>query len=407
MMNVIPARPTADMPTIKPAKPIGYFPWRSGNQFQLFIDGNQFFPRMLDAIQQARFQIDLEMYLFESGQVADEFIAHLLAARSRGVRVRLLLDAVGSLFLKTADRDTLRGGAVELQFYNSLATSKWLRNLARDHRKILTIDQRLAFVGGAGITDDFHPAIRGTQAWRELMLEISGPVVHDWCSLFELTWQQPEGPLTMLHWTSRLALRDRSSKRQPRIPGQTPQARVNRSRGMGYEPIKGALIAELEKARYYAWISTAYFHPPWRLRHAMIKAAKRDVDVRLLLPGPRTDHPAIRYAGQNYYSELLKAGVRIYEYQPSFLHMKAAIIDDWCSIGSCNFDRWNLRWNLEANQEILDYQLAEKARQMLVADFSRSRLIDPAYWQHRPWHQRIKEQFWHGVSMRIDRWINQ
>ncbi len=384
-------------------------PWRSGNRFELLIDGQHFFERMLSAIEQARTSIELEMYLFESGKTANYFIEALTAAVSRQVTVRVLLDHAGSMQLKPQDRKRLVDAGVELRFYNQLIARKTFRNLARDHRKLLIVDDAIAFTGGAGITDEFNPEVSGNLSWRETMIAIEGRhLLQDWKKLFERTWHHYKGPTHLRSWKERYySYTHRSAKRYPRLSNVKSQARVNASRGMGSEQIKAALIAEIRKARYTAWIATAYFYPSRKLRRELIKAAKRGVDVRLLLPGPRTDHPSVRYAGQSYYAHLIEHGVKIYEYQPRFLHMKVAVVDDWISIGSCNFDRWNLKWNLEANQEIIDPQLANLTRDMFVNDFHASRLIDPNYWTKRPWLARLKQRFWHRIGLAIDRWMNQ
>lgn len=386
---------------------LGPRPWRIGNTFELLINGNQFFPRLLSLIETSRTCVDIEMYLFRSGRLATKLIDALLRARQRDVRVRLLLDHVGSRELARKDRQKLRLAGVEVRFYNRVKTHKLFRNLARDHRKIICIDAEVSLVGGAGITDDFDPAIKGKHAWREVMLEVRGPVVVDWETLFENTWSDFKGPKNFGHWRERIYRFRHATLNSVRLPTQAPQARANGSRGLGSEQIKKSLIKEIKEAEYYIWLSTAYFYPSWKLRRELAKAARRGVDVRILVPGPKTDHPSIRYAGQNYYSMLLNHQVRIYEYQPSFMHMKVANVDDWCTIGSCNFDRWNLRWNLEANQEILDPRFSEKIRRMFVDDFFESKLIDPNTWKKRPYFERVKQAFWYRVGLLIDRWINQ
>jgi len=131
-------------------------------------------------------------------------------------------------------------------------------------------------------------------------------------------------------------------------------------------------------------------------------AAKRGVDVRLLLPGPHTDHPAVRHAGRRFYRRLLHAGVRIYEYQPRFQHAKLALIDDWVTVGSSNLDRWNLRWNLEASQEIDAPDLAAATTELFVTDFGASQEYHAHTWGRRSWWSRVAEHFWGAV----DRWVD-
>jgi cardiolipin synthase len=149
------------------------------------------------------------------------------------------------------------------------------------------------------------------------------------------------------------------------------------------------------------WIATAYFVPPRKLRRALKHAAHRGIDVRLLVPGSRTDHPSIRYVGHRLYERLLRERVRILEYQPRFLHAKVVLVDDWVSLGSSNLDRWNLMWNLEANQEVADPGFAQSVAAMLEADFAEAEEIGGDAWSRRGWRARLLE----GIGGIIDRWL--
>ncbi len=138
------------------------------------------------------------------------------------------------------------------------------------------------------------------------------------------------------------------------------------------------------------------------MRRALRRAAQRGADVRLMLPGPRTDLPAVRHAGRRFYTGLLRHAVRVFEYQPRVLHMKVLLCDDWVSIGSSNVDRWNLRWNLEANQEIADRRFAAEVQAMFEADFRNCEEIDYREWRRRPWHRRFLERFWGWVDVWLE-----
>jgi len=379
--------PDAASPNRRPPK--FQFTWRSGNGFELLVDGPHFFPRMLDAIESAKHDILLEMYLVESGAVTSRFIDALARAARRGVRVKLLLDDYGARGLATADRDRLRAAGAALAFYNPLRGTKLLGNLFRDHRKLLVVDDRVAFVGGAGLTDEFDPPDRPDAAWRETMLAIRGPVLTDWQALFREAW-------------------DRHTTVPATLPAMLPAAgnsrgRVTSTRGLLRQDIKRSLLARLRGARERVWLATAYFFPPWRMRRLLRRAARRGVDVRLLLPGPVTDHPAARHAGRYLYHRLLESGVRIFEYQPRFLHQKAVLCDNWVSLGSANLDRWNLRWNLEANQEVADAGFARAAQEMFERDFRDAVEFRLEEWKRRPWYARVLEYAWSVVAMWAER----
>jgi phosphatidylserine/phosphatidylglycerophosphate/cardiolipin synthase-like enzyme len=161
------------------------------------------------------------------------------------------------------------------------------------------------------------------------------------------------------------------------------------------------LINRIRGAEKRVWIATAYFIPSWKIRRLLRQAAHRGIDVRLLLPGPRTDHPAVRHAGRRFYGRLLQNGVRIFEYQPRFLHAKLLLCDEWLSVGSSNIDRWNLRWNLEANLECLGGQVVKQAEALFNQDFEQCEEIKLEAWRERPWRRRLLEWFWG----KIDQWL--
>jgi len=367
------------------------FPWRNRNRFELLIDGDRFFPRMLDAIAHARHYVLIEMYLFESGATANAFIDALLAAAKRGVSVSMMLDDFGARALSHFDRRRLKDGGIALEFFNPFRLAKFTENLARDHRKLLLVDGVAAFVGGAGITDEFNPPSHAERRWRETMLEAQGPVVADWQMLFEEVWNH--------HASTPLGL---SSPQSPPEAGDGMQGRVVLARGLAVQEIQRSLIKHIRAAENRVWIATAYFVPSWRFRRALRRAAHQGVDVRLLLPGPLTDHPGVRYAGRRFYARLLRHGVRIFEYQPRVQHAKASLCDHWTSIGSSNLDRWNFRWNLEACQEIDDQSFAATVQTMFENDFSVSMEYRDEGWRQRPWRARLVERLWGWVDL----WLN-
>lgn len=365
------------------------FPWRDGNRFELLRDGREFFPRMLEAIERARRHILLEIYLFESGAVAARFIDAFARAAARGVTVKLLLDDFGALKLVARDRARLAQAGVELLFYNPLQYRKLLGNMFRDHRKLLIVDGAVAFVSGAGITDDFDSPVRPELSWRETAVRIAGPVLADWQELFQRVWNR--------HAAARLTLA------APAAHAGGMLGRVATTSALVVQDIKRSLYTRVRRAQARVWIATAYFAPSRKVRRALIHAAGRGVEVRLLLPGAYTDHPAVRHAGRRFYSSLLRHGVRIYEYQPRFLHAKTLLCDDWVSIGSSNLDRWNLRWNLEANQEIEDTAFAAAVRAMFEEDFRDGLEIRYEDWRRRGLRARLREQFWGRVDMWLER----
>jgi len=375
------------------------FPWRGGNAFEILVDSTAFLPRMLAAIDTARRYILLEMYLVESGAVTDRLIRRLLAAAGRGVQISLLLDDFGAQALDPRDRERLAHRNIEVVFFNPLPSHNVLyhlyrivwhhryHGLHRNHRKLLLVDGEIAFTGGTAISDAIDPPGAPERRWRETMIGIRGPLLADWRRLFTESWNRYAGqPLTLPAVSS-----------PPPAGGKRGRVSVNEARfRMG---VQRSLLRHIGIARQRVWFATAYFIPSWKIRRRLKHAARKGIDVRLLLPGPYTDHPGARYAGRRYYGRLLHSGVRIFEYRPRFFHAKTVLCDDWLTIGSCNFDRWNLQWNLEANQEIADRETADAAAAVFLRDFADSIEYTARDWQLRSWRSRLLEWFWRRVEI--------
>ncbi len=227
------------------------------------------------------------------------------------------------------------------------------------------------------------PRVNKDRAWRETMVSARGPVVNDWCHLFRELWHE-----------------EKAHTAEATTAGSM-EGRLVSSTGFFSSDLRRSVLNHIRSAEQRVWFCTAYFVPSGKLRRAMRQAAARGVDVRLLLPGPYTDHPGVRRAGQRHYARLLRSGVRIFEYQPRFLHAKTLLCDQWVSIGSSNLDRWNLRWNLEANQNILDSAFAQHVESMMQADFIQSVECTYKDWLARPWWERLSIY----VYSRIGAWM--
>lgn len=375
------------------------FPWRQGNHFEALVDSTVFFPRMLDAIDSAQQYVLLEMYLVVSGVIADRFINTLLAAAEREVKIYMLLDDFGAQKLDKRDRMRLAHPNIHVVYYNPLHSYSTLYNLYRiiwhhttlslyrNHRKLLLIDDKLAYTGGAGITDEVDAPHDPEMRWRETMVEIQGSILGDWRQLFTETWNKyAEQPL-LLPTVSPSVFTN----------GQAGRVTVNEARRrIG---IQRSLLKRLGSARHRIWFATAYFIPPWSIRRKLKRAIRAGVDVRILLPGPVTDHPGVRHVSHRYYGSLLRKGVRIYEYERRFFHAKTVLVDDWVTIGSCNYDRWNLQWNLEANQEIVDESMAATVAVVFENDFDNSVEFASNKWEQRGWYSRVLEWLWRRVEL--------
>lgn len=372
------------------------FPWRDDNHFNLLIDGPAFFPRMIAAIEAAQQQVELELYLVEAGTCAEAVVQALVNAARRGIIVRCLFDDFGSLAFTQSLRTRLTEAGVILRFYNRVRWRRGIRNFYRDHRKLLLVDKELAVVGGTGVTDEFWRPDQDSSEWHEVMVEIRGPLVLDWQALFDRQFHANP---------RRRAWRPAENFGLPRLPRPPVSGqglgRVAYADSRQHRDILQSLVRSLNTGSKRIWLATPYFLPTWKVRRALRRAASRGVDVRLLLTGPRTDHPSVRYAGHRYYPRLLKAGVKIFEYQPCFLHLKMVLVDDWVSVGSCNFDHWNLRFNLESNLEAMDPALTQAVHDSFERDFMVSSEVSLENWRSRPLWRRVQQRLWGWVDRMV------
>jgi len=339
---------------------------------------------MISAIHHAQHTIIVEQYLVNSGKVLDQFFEALHSAAARGVNVVLLLDDYGSRGLSNNDRSKLRQAGIHLHFYNPIKPSRIVGSLFRNHRKLLMVDGEVAFVGGAGISDEFLIPQKDFQntPWRDVVLEIKGPVLADWLDLFRHTIKFTTASHIPINWQANFS--------RCQYDNTNLQAQVLVASAWGRQEISQAFLKRTKSAKKRVWLSTPYFVTTKKIRHALCRAATRGVDTRLLVPGEFSDHNWITYASQRFFPTLLDAGVKIFEYQPGFSHSKIQLVDDWVSIGSCNLDRWNMHWNLDANQSVSARQFAETVAQLLQADFQLCERLSVVKWSRRSIWKRLK-----------------
>ena len=355
------------------------YPWRYNNKFRILVDGAEYFSSMLDEIKKAKKRIFFEAYLFESGNTANSFIKELCSAKKRNVDIYVLLDEYGAKGLNNEDKNKLTSFGIELLLYNPTSFFRFGKSLRRDHRKLLAVDDDIAFIGGAGITDDFTPE-ETKDYWHDVMLRAEGDVVVDLIHSFKKTWQQQNQIL-------------RVNEEPTNSKNKKNKARILVSSGTERNEIIRAIISRIRSSKKHVWLTSPYFISSWKVRRALRFAAKKGVDVRLIFPGQYSDHKWISYGIQRYYHRLLKAKVLIYEFQPRFTHTKIILCDDWFTIGSSNLDRWNQFLNLDANIEVYDIDSHQKIIELFELDFSKSKLITLNQWSARSLMQHFKEWY--------------
>ena len=362
-----------------------------GNQVRLLRNGSAAYPEMLSAIASAEQQILLEMYWFGSDVIGQKFAAALGAAALRGVEVSIIFDAVGSVGASDQMFAELERAGAQVIEFNPIAPWKQRFRLSRltrrDHRKILVIDGKTGFTGGINIADYWLPLDDGGAGWRDDMVRIDGPAVAGLSDCFARVWARLRG--------RKLRLTD--ALRQPPILDSSRRSRLPAIRVLGQRflrtqrEISRAYLHYLRRAERRIFIANSYFVPDGRVLRALARAARRGVDVRIIVPG-QSDVDIVRHASRAVWGRLLRAGVRIFEWDESVLHAKTAVVDGlWSTIGTFNFDYMSLRMNLEVNVSVLDAPFAGRLEASFLEDFDHCREVSLVDFRFRPLGQRLLE----------------
>lgn len=373
-------------------------PAREGNLALPLVDGKETYAQMMQAIRGARHHVHMEMYIFEDDEVGHEF-ARLMMERARaGVKVRLIYDSVGSIGTAKEFFRGLEEAGVRVAEFNPVKPGIVLKGpvgmQARDHRKLLLVDGRVAFLGGINISRVYGassgPGSRSRSAnpvenrpWRDTQIRLEGPVVADLQRAFVAQWGKwKKEDLSEAELYPRLA---------PAGP-HTVRAVLSSPEADGVaDALYLALIAAIEHAKAEVWITNAYFVPHPQLLEALAAAARRGVDVRLVLPS-HSDSSIVHYAGRAHYQPLLDAGVKIFERKERLLHAKCAVIDGtWSTIGSTNLDWRSLAYNDELNAVVLGADFGRRMKAIFERDVAQSEAITREKWGARPLADRIKE----------------
>jgi len=360
-----------------------------GNRVTLLQDGPATYKAMFAAIRKAKDHINVESYIIDDDDVGRQFSDLLLEQQAKGVQVNLIYDSLGAFATPKAFFDRLRQAGVQVLEFNAAVTKPWALN-NRDHRKLLVVDGRTAFIGGINISSVYSSGSslkRGDQpedattGWRDTDVQIDGPVVADFQKLFMQTWAKQHGkPLAQKDYFPTLTPQ---GKEIVRAIGSTPDD--------PFSLIYLTLISAITNAEKRVYITNAYFVPDPQLLKALLDAAGRGVDVRLILPS-QSDSDSAFYAGRSHYSKLLDGGVKIYERRGPLLHVKAAIVDGvWSLVGSSNLDWRSALDNDEVNAVILGREFARRMEAAYAGDIAASNAIDLKSWEDRGLVLRMKE----------------
>ncbi len=358
-------------------------PFSAGNKVELLIDGQQTFDAIFEGVESAQHYIFVEFFIIHDDEIGREFQKRLMSKARSGVRVWLLFDEIGSHSLPTSYKTELADAGVVVRSFSS--TKGWGNRFQlnfRNHRKIVVVDGRLAYVGGLNVGDEYMGRSEKFGPWRDTHLALTGPTVSSVQLAFGEDWYwATDGQHLDAHWKNeRCAEPGQNVLVLPTGPADTLE-----SCGLFFVHI-------IHAAKKRLWIASPYFVPDNDVVAALKLAALRGVDVRILLPA-KADHLLVYLSSFSFIAETEPAGVKFYRYQPGFMHQKVVLVDDdFAAVGTANFDNRSFRLNFEITIAVADNQFAADVEKMLSADLEQSRLVRADELHHRSFWFRLAVQ---------------
>lgn len=359
---------------------------RDAGKTEVFTNGENFYEAMLTEIGQARKSINLEAYIVSKGDLTKR-LADMLAERARaGVKIHVLIDAIGAVSLSKDSFDDMIQAGGRVEWYNAVRLTTWPQINNRTHRELLIVDGNIGYIGGAGWADHWLKGDEKNPRWRDTMVRVEGDSAAGLQSAFAENWLEASGEI--------LTGFDYFPYMKPAI--KTPALVVASAPTTGGSTRARVLFQTLlASANKSIYITTPYFLPDASARNELARAAKeRGVDLQIVVPGHKTDHAMTRSSSRRLWGDVLEAGGKIYEYQPSMIHAKILIIDGlWSVVGSTNFDSRSFGINDEVNMAVLDPVLAARLTQDFRKDVGQSKLVTLEQWRNRPHFERASEWF--------------
>ncbi|MBB5398372.1 cardiolipin synthase [Paraburkholderia sp. BR13439] len=359
-----------------------------GNRFEMLLNGDQIFPSMLEGIRSARETITFETFIYWSGEIGEQ-IARALADKAReGIAVHVLLDWVGCSKMDRRYLQLLReAGAEVVKFHKPHWTGLGRMN-DRTHRKLLVIDGRIGFTGGVGIAPEWTGHAQDEKHWRDTHFRLTGPAVAHMQAVFMDNWIKATG--NVLHGPRYFPHIDA----EPKGEGEGFAHMFSSSPSGGSDDMQLMYLMAITAATRSLQLASAYFVPDKLTINAIVEAAKRGVKVQIVTPGKRIDTHTVREASRACWGDLLKAGVEIYEYQPTMFHCKLLVVDEYLvSVGSTNFDNRSFKLNDEANLNIYDRAFARQQTAAFNDDIAKSKRITLEAWTRRSFTEKVVEKF--------------
>ncbi len=349
-------------------------PFLKDNKITILNNGDQFYPAMLEAVANATSSITMEAYIYWAGGIGTRF-AEAFAERARdGVRVKLLLDAVGSSTIGKDILKILKDGGCELDWYNPVRLRTLGRFNNRTHRKSLIIDGRIAFTGGAGIADMWTGDAQNPEHWHDIQIRVEGPGAIGLQTGFAQNWLDTNGEL--VSGSEFFPPPDKAGRIATQTILSSPQA--------GASSVRIMYDLSIVAARKSLYIANPYFVPDESAIDILLDAKGRGVDVKVMVAGIYNDMRVSRYSSIHLYGRLLEAGIEIYEYDRTMLHQKTMVVDGiWSTIGTTNFDNRSFALNSESNICIYDRGVAEQLERIFVDDLRHCVRVELEAWRHR------------------------
>ena len=364
----------------------------NGNALELLTNGDETYPRLWEDLRSAKRLITLQMYYCRPGQVADTLKQILMDRARNGVRVLFLHDAFGSQDLPEEYFAELKSAGVETQVFRPVHWYSVDKAAHRSHIRVVVVDGEVGYTGGFGIDDKWLGDGKTNDAWRDTNVRFRGPAVMQLQGTFVAGWAEATGELL----AGDLLF---PAEEFQELEGDHFAALLHAAPTIGSTAAERFLAFSIAAAKKSLYISNAYFVPDDDFRRLLSDAARRGVDVRLLTASEKTDVPATRFAGRGRYEDLLRSGVRIYEYQPSMMHAKTFVVDGlWSTVGTMNFDNRSLAFNDETTLVTLDAEFGARMDSLFHADLQLSREIVLEEFLKRPWVQKFREQMAMAIS---------
>jgi len=357
-------------------------PFLEGNALEVLNNGDAFYPPMLEAIQNAQISITIEAYIYWAGEVGLLFARALADRAKAGVRVKILLDAIGSASIGPDILETLEGAGCQVAWYNPIRWYTIGRFNNRTHRKSLVVDGQVAFTGGAGIADHWRGNARGPGEWRDMQIRLEGPAVTPLQTGFAHNWQQTTGELLT------------GAMYYPLIEPRGPLAvqTLLSSPETGSSSVRTMYYLSIVCARRSIYIANPYFIPDPVAIDTLIEAKQRGVDVRIMVSGIRNDNWLARHNSVRLFGRLLDAGIEILEYNRTMLHHKTMVVDGlWVTVGTTNFDNRSFAHNEESNVCFFDRALAAQLHQIFLDDVVACARVERDAWRRRGAWPRLQE----------------